>query len=278
MTNSMLLFYKNVDYSVLTAGLTIPIQHQGSVFSELGFTLEHGQRKQIQILIDGTPYPAQIINVRFDKSKYPTHRDLLQIRYSAKSAIAQKLQELFAYSKEQITLQRQYRKNGKLPNIDEAHQEHMAIYSTHIAGTLLFDCMQIQEFKEESNALKELGESVAEGILDGRDDTAGILIRTKSCKIRKLSRAIADDLKAVYGYRCQICGQYIGEPYGSHLIHAHHIHYFVHSFNNNANNIMIVCPNHHAIIHDLNPIFDFAQKQFHYPNGYVEGLSLNLHL
>ena len=278
MTNSMLLFYKNVDYSVLTAGLTIPIQHQESVFSELGYTLEHGQRKQIQIMIDGTPYPAQIINIRFDKSKYPTHSDLLQIRYSAKSAIAQKLQEIFIYSKEQIALQRQYRENGKLPNIDEAHQEHIAIYSTQIAGTLLFDCMQIQEFQEESNALKELGESVAEGILDGRDDTAGILIRTKSCKIRKLSRTIADDLKAIYGYRCQICGQYIGEPYGSHLIHAHHIHYFVHSLNNNANNIMIVCPNHHAIIHDVNPIFDFAQKQFHYPNGFVEGLSLNLHL
>ena len=274
----MLLFYKNVDYSVLTAGLTIPIQHQESVFSELGFMLERGQRKQIQILIDGTPYPAQIINIQFDKSKYPTHRDLLQIRYSAKSAVAQKLQELFAYSKEQIALQRQYRGIGKLPYIDEAHQEHIAIYSTHIAGTLLFDCMQIQEFHEESNALKELGESVAEGILDGRDDTAGILIRTKSCKIRKLSRTIADDLKAAYGYRCQICGQSIGEPYGSHLIHAHHIHYFVHSLNNNANNIMIVCPNHHAIIHDVNPIFDFAQKQFHYPNGYVEGLSLNLHL
>lgn len=278
MTNNMLLFFKNVDYSVLTAGLTIPIQHQKSVFNELGFTLEHGQRKQIQILIDGTPYPAQIINIRFDKSKYPTHRDLLQIRYSAKSAVAQKLQEIFTYSKEQIALQRQYRENGKLPNIDEAHQEHIAIYSTQIAGTLLFDCMQIREFQEESNALKELGESVAEGVLDGRDDTAGILIRTKSCKIRKLSRAIADDLKEVYGYRCQICGQHIGEPYGSHLIHAHHIHYFVHSLNNNANNIMIVCPNHHAIIHDLNPTFDFTQRQFHYPNGYVEGLAINLHL
>lgn len=262
----MLLFYKNVDYSVLTGGLTIPIQHQESVFSELGFTLEHGQRKQIQILIDGTTYPAQIINIRFDKSKYPAHRDLLQIRYSAKSAIAQKLQEIFVYSKDHITLQRQCRGNSKLPNIDKdkAQQEHIAIYSTHITDTLLFDCMRIQEIQEESDALKELGESVAEGILDGRDDTAGILIRTKSCKIRKLSRAIADNLKEIYGYRCQICGQYIGEPYGSHLIHAHHIHYFVHSLNNNSNNIMIVCPNHHAIIHDMNPTFDFTQKQFHY--------------
>lgn len=278
MTNNMLLFYKNVDYSVLTAGLTIPIQHQESVFSELGFTLERGQRKQIQILIDGSPYPAQIINIRFDKNKYPNHKDLLQIRYSAKSPIAQKLQEIFVYSKNQIVSQRQDSKKLRTLDADESQKEHIAIYSTPISGRLCFDCMPIQEFQEEGNALKELGEPIAEGILDGRDNTAGILIRTKSCKIRKLSRAIADDLKAVYGYRCQICGQYIGEPYGSHLIHAHHIHYFVHSLNNNANNIMIVCPNHHAIIHDLNPTFDFAQKQFHYPNGYVEGLAINLHL
>lgn len=278
MTNNMLLFYKNVDYSVLTAGLTIPIQHQESVFSELGFTLERGQRKQIQILIDGSPYPAQIINIRFDKNKYPNHKDLLQIRYSAKSPIAQKLQEIFVYSKNQIVSQRQDSKKLRTLDADESQKEHIAIYSTPISGRLCFDCMPIKEFQEEGNALKELGEPIAEGILDGRDNTAGILIRTKSCKIRKLSKAIADDLKAVYGYRCQICGQYIGEPYGSHLIHAHHIHYFVHSLNNNANNIMIVCPNHHAIIHDLNPTFDFAQKQFHYPNGYVEGLAINLHL
>lgn len=274
----MLLFYKSVDYSVLTAGLTIPIQHQESIFKELGFTLEHGQRKQIQILIEGNLYPAQIINIQFDKNKYPTHRDLLQIRYSAKSSIAQKLQELFAYSKKQIAARREQETNCPVSGGDESQKEHIAIYSTHISGTLLFDCMKIQEFHEEGNALKEFGETVAEGILDGRDETAEMLIKTKACKIRKLSRAIADRLKTAYGYRCQICGQYIGEPYGSNLIHAHHIDYFVNSLNNNADNIMIICPNHHAIIHDLNPAFDFTQKLFHYPNGYVEGLALNLHL
>lgn len=278
LTDRILLFYKTVDYSVLTAGLTIPVRHQDSLFHELGFALEHGQRRQIEILIDGTPYLAQIINIQFDKSKYPNHKDLLQIRYAAKSPIAQKLQEMFVYSKNQIILQRQAGKRNQVLDADESQKEHIAIYSTQMPGRLWFDCMPIQEFQEEGNALKELGEPVAEGILDGRDETAGMLIRTKKCKIRKLSRAIADDLKAAYGYRCQICGQYIGKPYGSHIIHAHHIHYFVDSLNNNANNIMIVCPNHHAIIHDLNPTFDFTQKKFHYPNGYVEGLAINLHL
>lgn len=47
---------------------------------------------------------------------------------------------------------------------------------------------------------------------------------------------------------------------------------------NNFNNIMILCPNHHRIIHAYNPIFKLKNKEFLYPNGYKEGLLLNLHL
>lgn len=99
-----------------------------------------------------------------------------------------------------MALQRQDGKKHRTIDADESQKEHIAIYSTPISGRLCFDCMSIQEFQEESNALKVLGEPIAEGILDGRDETAGIFIKTTNCKIRKLSRAIADDLKAAYGY------------------------------------------------------------------------------
>ena len=56
------------------------------------------------------------------------------------------------------------------------------------------------------------------------------------------------------------------------------IDYFTRSMNNNADNIMIVCPNHHGIIHDCNPIFDKDTKTYTYPNGYKEGLMINYHL
>ena len=101
---------------------------------------------------------------------------------------------------------------------------------------------------------------------------------TKNCKVRKMNRAIGDGLKQLYGYRCQICGAFIGEKYGSSLIHAHHIEYFTKSMNNDARNVLIVCPNHHGIIHDRNPVFDFQKKIYRYPNGYQEGLKLNLHI
>lgn len=48
--------------------------------------------------------------------------------------------------------------------------------------------------------------------------------------------------------------------------------------NNDASNVLIVCPNHHGIIHDRNPVFDFQKKIYRYPNGYQEGLKLNLHI
>ena len=61
------------------------------------------------------------------------------------------------------------------------------------------------------------------------DKNSGIEKRLQIVKIRKLNRKIGENLKLLYGYRCQICGQVIGEKYGSHIAEAHHIDYFVNS-------------------------------------------------
>ncbi len=110
------------------------------------------------------------------------------------------------------------------------------------------------------------------------DNNSKIIESAGMKKIRHLSRAIGNSLKVIYGYRCQICGEFIGEKYGSTLIHAHHIDYFTRSLNNNSDNILIVCPNHHGIIHDCNPIFDKKSKMYIYSNGFKEGLKLNKHI
>ena len=89
---------------------------------------------------------------------------------------------------------------------------------------------------------------------------------------------IGNNLKLLYGYRCQICGKVIGEEYGSHVAEAHHIDYFIKSLNNDASNQMIVCPNHHSSIHDVNPVFDRNKKMLIYSNGVRQVLKLNKHL
>lgn len=97
-------------------------------------------------------------------------------------------------------------------------------------------------------------------------------------RIRKLNRKIGENLKLLYGYRCQICGQVIGEKYGSHIAEAHHIDYFVNSLNNDANNQMIVCPNHHSVIHAANPVLDRRRMVYGFDNGVEERIILNKHL
>ncbi|MDD6175669.1 MAG: HNH endonuclease signature motif containing protein [Firmicutes bacterium] len=273
-----IVFYKAVDQSVLTEGFTIPLLYKEQLFSGLGFKLERGQKRPISVWIDGAKYSALMTNIQFNKQKYPNHGDLIQIRYSTKSPIVTKLREIFALTDAQITEQKMITGNGRLTSISEDKKEFLSVYSTPVEGELLFECIPNTEFREETAELAALGEKAAEGLLDGTDETAGLCLKTKVCKVRHLTKTISQDLKIAYGYRCQICGQYVGEPYGSKLIHAHHIDYFVKSLNNNANNIMILCPNHHGIIHDQNPEFDFSNKTFHYPNGYIEGLKLNFHL
>ena len=110
------------------------------------------------------------------------------------------------------------------------------------------------------------------------DKNSGIEKRLQIVKIRKLNRKIGENLKLLYGYRCQICGQVVGEKYGSHIAEAHHIDYFVNSLNNDANNQMIVCPNHHSVIHDANPVFDRGKMMYRFDNGMQEKITLNKHL
>ena len=43
------------------------------------------------------------------------------------------------------------------------------------------------------------------------DKSSGIEKKLQIVKIRKLNRKIGENLKLLYGYRCQICGQVIGE-------------------------------------------------------------------
>lgn len=59
---------------------------------------------------------------------------------------------------------------------------------------------------------------------------------------------------------------------------AHHIDYFKRAFNNDSNNLLVLCPNHHRIIHKANPVFDRGKLIYKYHNGFEEGLFINKHL
>ena len=71
-------------------------------------------------------------------------------------------------------------------------------------------------------------------------------------------------------YQCKIWSQY--------RVESHHLDPFVKSLNNNAENQIIVCPNHHRIIHRARPVFDRRKLIFAYQNGVEDRIILNQYL
>lgn len=97
-------------------------------------------------------------------------------------------------------------------------------------------------------------------------------------KVRRLDQSISESLKLLYDNRCQITGEKIGEEYGQEVIEAHHIEFFTTSLNNNSDNIIILSPNFHRIIHNNLPVFDRVHLEFQFQNGVVEKIKLDRHL
>ncbi|WP_186445913.1 HNH endonuclease [Paenibacillus cremeus] len=58
---------------------------------------------------------------------------------------------------------------------------------------------------------------------------------------------------------CQICGFSGKEEYGESVIEAHHIEEFSLTQNNKPDNILILCPNHHRLVHKANGKFAAIQ-------------------
>lgn len=120
-------------------------------------------------------------------------------------------------------------------------------------------------------------EDELEQIINFTDDSAAVKVRTSEATIRVYNPRILSQLKRLYKGCCQICGN---RPLGitENICEAHHIDPFSNSHNNDASNIIILCPNHHRAIHKLKPVFDSDKLVFTYHDGREESLQLNLHL
>jgi predicted HNH restriction endonuclease len=278
MLTNLYIYKKEIDWSALHLGLNIPISLQDIFYQNLKLRLKKGENKKIKLFLDGIEYSVVLTNIAFDETKYPTHKELLQIRYTPNSEIAKKLREIFNVSYDYLRIEKEKLTNKKKQlAVPEDFREYIAIYSTVFDDVFSLECITHDEIVETREVINKFDELEIEQILQTKDNST-FIEKQKTFKIRKLDRTIGDNLKIVYDYKCQICGLFIGKSYDATVIHTHHIEYFSVSLNNNANNIMVICPNHHSIIHATNPVFDRQNKIFQYPNGYVEGLKLNLHL
>ena len=280
-TNENYVYQSEVNWSILTEGLTLPVKTQVVFSRNMGRFLQRGESKQITLYHNGKGYSATIRNVNFD-SKFNRKKDTLQIRYSRNGELAKALQTIFCVSYDYIKIQRELLHDGNraMIKLPANFKEYIAIYTTEYEDAYILDTIQVNDVHYLKQIVQDKPERAIESSFNYRDEdkSANIFEDSRTVKIRKLNRKIGDNLKLLYSYKCQICGQSVGKLYGALCAESHHIDYFVNSLNNDANNQLIVCPDHHSIIHETNPTFDRQKLIYTYPNGYREGLQINYHL
>jgi len=275
------VYKKEVDWSLLNEGLTLPIDNQVVFGRSVGKFLPRGESKNIIMCLDGKSYKANITNVNF-AAKFNRKKDTLQIRYSPNGELSNVLKSYFIKSHQFISEKRKIREAGDrtMIRLPDDYREYLAIYTTEYEDTYLLETIVADDIFALKDVVKNQQERILEATFnyDMIDEKSTMFATERIVKLRKLNKKIGDNLKLLYNYRCQICGKNIGEEYESQIVEAHHIDYFVHSLNNDSDNQLIVCPNHHSIIHDVNPVFDRKRLIYLFPNGMKEGLILIQHL
>ena len=282
MLENHYVYNKEVDWSLLKEGINTPIGIQVVLKENIPNLFKRGHSQLISLVLDGKTYKAKLGNQKFNETKYSARKDILQIRYSSQSELAVKLRSVFYKSYNYISEQRNIqvgnsRINVKLP---EENKEYLAIYTTEYPDTFLLECITDIEVLAAKNyyineSEEEYEASINYNVIDPYATTQTVL---KMSKNRKLNKAIGENLKMHYDYRCQICGDNFGDKYGTRIVETHHIEPFVLSFNNDASNQIIICPNHHRVIHKTVPALDRRKMLFIYSNGIQEKVLINKHL
>ena len=125
---------------------------------------------------------------------------------------------------------------------------------TDIVQSLINNHVEREVKPGESNEIETpgyLSEETIEQIINSTDPTATLVVKTTAGKRRVYDKSIVDNLKKLYRGCCQICGKNPSHEYNVDICEAHHITPFYKAQNNDASNIIILCPNHHRLIHKL---------------------------
>lgn len=101
-----LICEKKVDWSLLKEGFTLPQKSYSLLRERTSLPLAIGDKHPINIIINGISFNALLTNPSFDKTKYPNHKEHIQIRYSINSEISQYFKEIFSTSYKFISAQK----------------------------------------------------------------------------------------------------------------------------------------------------------------------------
>lgn len=89
-------------------------------------------------------------------------------------------------------------------------------------------------------------------------------------------RQHVEALRDLYDGRCQICEWAPRMRYGTDVCEGHHVRWLSRGGQDDLSNMVLVCPNHHRVLHRVDAPFDFAVGGFRIGLG-VERLTLTEH-
>lgn len=188
--------------------------------------MKRGESQPIQLYLNGKSYEAKLNNNRI-ADKFGNRADIVHIRYTQHSDLATALRGMFQRSYAYIDALKKLQEPGSKKRIvlPDEYKEYLAVYTTEDDDSYILETISADEVGIMKESVQGKQERLVETEInyEEKDEGAGILINQRLVKIRKLNRLIGENLKLLYGYRCQICGKLIGEEYGSHIVEAHHM-------------------------------------------------------
>ena len=200
MTTENYVYKKEVDWSLLQEGLTLPFDNQVVFGQIMGRFLKRGESKDITLYLNGKSFKAKITNVNFDP-KFKRKKDILQIRYSKNGELAKALQACFSKSYQFIKTTREMREPGDrtMIRLPEECKEYIAIYTTEYDDSYILETIVADDIISLRQAVSGQKERVmeAEFNYDVEDSSSTILETERIVKIRKLNKKIGDKSTAV---------------------------------------------------------------------------------
>lgn len=120
------------------------------------------------------------------------------------------------------------------------------------------------------------------GTAGGRDadDDSHPGKRERLIEVYARNQALVNELKQLYKGRCQLCGSKPFDGEFGDLLEGHHIHWLSRGGPDTRDNLVLVCPSHHAAIHAAdNVLFDpkslVFQFQYEPPSPRSLGMTAN---
>lgn len=172
------------------------------------------------------------------------------------------------FSLERLGLSSEYAGQSNAVFIEPADQEKIQPYVTTVVGA--------QRLPDVTN-VHQLLQTIR------NHDLVARLAPVRRTRVSEHERRLADPwlgdaLKVLYDHRCQVCTHTFRPKYGVPYADTRFLQPIPEGGEPVSRNLVVVCPNHNAIIGATRATFDMNSLAFSFPNGLREPLTLRDHL